>query len=182
LSAHLGDWQPSTPDERLDRMESLASIQQLAFRYGLAVDSKNLDAMAALWSPEVRGGREGIRRSFTGAMSGFRSSIHFVVNHIIDFQDADHASGIVYCRDELEMERTGEWHVGTIQYWDTYLRTDGEWGFTRRRFHRWYIADALTRPAHGLGVPPPAEGRLTTHQLPEAFESFHAFRAAHPRP
>ena len=45
---------------------------------------------------------------------------------VIDFHDADHASGVVYCRDELERPDTGEWAVGTIQYWDDYKRTDAE--------------------------------------------------------
>jgi hypothetical protein len=63
--------------------------------------------------------------------------------------------------------------VGTIQYWDTYARVDGEWCFERRRFHRWYIVDALERPDHGAGVA--GEGALTTNQLPEAFATWAPF-------
>ena len=61
-----------------------------------------------------------------------------------------------------------------LQYWDTYVRVDGEWCFQRRRFHRWYIVDALTRPSHGAGVNEGGDG-LTTHQLPEAFETWAGF-------
>ncbi len=53
--------------------------------------------------------------------------------------------------------------------------TGGEWFFERRKLHRWYIGDALTRPAHGLGVG--GEG-LRTLQLPEAFETWATFWAA----
>jgi hypothetical protein len=105
-----------------------------------------------------------------------RTSVHFVGNHIIDFDDADHAHGIVYCRDELEQPAAQEWEVGMLQYWDSYVRVDGEWCFQRRRFHRWYIVDALTRPYHGAGIDSAGSG-LTTHQLPEAFESWDRFWA-----
>jgi hypothetical protein len=44
----------------------------------------------------------------TGALQK-RTSVHFVGNHIIDFANADHASGIVYCHDELEQPATKEW-------------------------------------------------------------------------
>jgi hypothetical protein len=64
-----------------------------------------------------------------------------------------------------------------LQYWDSYARVDGDWCFQRRRFHRWYIVDALTRPAHGTGVNIGPE-RLSTHQLPEAFESWGRFWSA----
>jgi hypothetical protein len=100
--------------------------------------------------------------------------VHLVANHIVDFDDADHAHGIVYCRDELERPERGEWEVGTLQYWDTYERVAGEWCFRRRRFHRWYICDAMTRPSHGAGVNVGADS-LTTHQLPEAFDTWAAF-------
>jgi SnoaL-like domain len=163
-------------------MESLAEIQQLAVRYGLYVDSRNIEALAGLFAPDVRVGdqlgRAAIHDWYDRGLRRFRSSIHFVINHIVDFDDADHAKGIVYCRDELDFPDAGQWQVGTIQYWDTYIRAQGEWCFVRRRFHRWYIGDALTRPAHGLGVDTRSEGRLSVHQLPEEFDTWHAYWAA----
>ena len=110
-------------------------------------------------------------------MSRMKTSVHFVGNHIVDFDNADHAQGIVYCRDELERPETKEWEIGMLQYWDSYVRVDGDWCFQRRRFHRWYIVDALTRPAHGAGVNTGHE-TLSTHQLPDAFESWGRFWAA----
>ena len=132
-------------------MESLAEIRQLPYRYALALDSRDMDALVDLFVPDVRVGRDEIgrdalKRWFTNTMRRMRTSVHFVGNHIIDFDDADHAHGIVYCRDELERPTTKEWEVGMLQYWDSYVRVDGEWCFQRRRFHRWYIVDALDAP------------------------------------
>jgi hypothetical protein len=178
VTSRLGDWQPATLEERVDRMESLAAIQQLAYRYGLAVDSRDMDALVALFRPDVRvgpehSGREALKEWYARRLVGFHSSIHFIGNHIVDFDGADRAHGVVYCRDELDRFSSGQWEVGTIQYWDTYVRVDGEWCFDRRRFHRWYIVDALERPAHGAGVD--SGSGLSTHQLPEAYDTWHRF-------
>jgi hypothetical protein len=177
--SRLGTWRPTTVADRLDRMESLASIRQLPYRYALALDSRDMDSLVELFVPDVRvgrdeRGREALKRWFTETMRGPKTSVHFVGNHIVDFDDADRAHGVVYCRDELERPESGHWEVGMLQYWDTYVRVDGEWCFQRRRFHRWYIVDALSRPRHGAGVNEGGDG-LTTHQLPEAFETWGRF-------
>lgn len=179
--SRLGDWNPSSVEQRLDRMESLAMIQQLPYRYALAVDSRDIGALAALFVPDVRvgkgkSGRAALEEWYTEALRRPRTSVHTVGNHVIDFTDADHARGIVYCRDELERPESGEWEIGQLQYWDTYTRVDGEWCFERRVFHRWYLVDALTRPAHGAGV---ADGSDPLHarQLPEAFATWPAYWA-----
>ena len=50
----------------------------------------------------------------------------------------------------------------------------GEWCFLRRRFHRWYLVDALERPAAGAGTGGDADV-LTTGRLPEAFPTWQEF-------
>jgi hypothetical protein len=177
--SRLGSWEPTTLEERIDRLESLAAIQQLPHRYGVAIDSRDMDMMVDLFVPDVRVGRDevgrdALKRWFTRTMSLSRASCHFIGNHVVDFDDADRAHGIVYCHDELDHPHEGQWVQGQLQYWDTYRRVDGEWFFERRRFHRLYITDWLTRPYHGAGN----EGlssTLTTHQLPEAYPSWGRF-------
>jgi hypothetical protein len=177
--SRLGQWTPRTLEERLDRMESLAAIGQLPSRYALAIDSRDMDSLVALFVPDVQvgrdaSGREALKQWFTKTMRGSRTTVHVVANHIIDFDDADHAHGVVYCRDELERPERAEWEVGMLQYWDTYERVDGDWCFRRRRFHRWYLCDAMTRPSHGAGVNAGTD-TLSTHQLPEAFDTWAKF-------
>ena len=162
-------------------MESLASIRQLPHRYGVAIDSRDMDMMVDLFVADVRvgqneTGREALHRWYTKTMSGPKASCHFIGNHVVDFDDADHAHGIVYCHDELERPESGAWELGKLQYWDDYARVDGEWCFARRRFHRWYLVDALTRPAHGAGVNDGSDP-LAARQLPEAFDTWARFWA-----
>ena len=178
-TSRLGTWEPATVEARLDRMESLAAIQQLPHRYGVAIDSRDMDMMVDLFVPDVRvsndeTGREALKRWYTTTMSAAKATCHMVGNHTVDFDDADHAHGIVYCHDELEYPKQGTWVQGMLQYWDTYRRVDGEWYFERRKFHRLYIADWLTRPSHGLGN---EGGRhaLRSYQLPEAYPSWDVF-------
>jgi len=181
----LGEWAPVTIEERLDRMESYAAIQQLVSRYARALDARDIDAVVSMFSPQVQAtsdesGRDALVRYLSVLMSRMRTSVHLVCNHVIDFHDADRASGVVYCRDELERPDTGEWVVGAIQYWDDYARIDGTWCIVRRRIHRWYLTDWLERPTPGAGVEtfPQIRERL----LPDAYHSWHAFWEANPGP
>jgi hypothetical protein len=178
VTSRLGSWEPTTIEERLDRMESLAAIHQLPARYALALDSRDLDTLVGLFAPDVRvgrdeRGRDALKRWYAAVMSKPGASVHMTMNHVVDFDDADHAHGVVYCHDELAQPESGEWVTGRLQYWDTYERIGGEWCFVRRRFYRWYIVDALTRPAAGAGIRE-AEA-LTTHRLPDSFDTWAPF-------
>ncbi len=171
------EWGTGTLEERVDRVESLAQIRLLASRYALALDSRNMDEMVALFPEDVQvgpkeTGRDAMRRWFVASFSNFRASIHQVMNHVIDLDDADHAHGVVYCRDEIE--RLGRWDVGVIQYWDTYERRDRRWYFKRRKLMRWYMVDALTRPSYGAR-PSDETSPLRQGQLPEVWPSWDEF-------
>lgn len=179
--ARLGPWEPATTEERLDRMESLAAIQQLAARYAHALDARDMETLVGLFHPDVRVGRDRTGRAalaeyFSALMARFGVSVHLVANHAVDFQDRDHATGVVSCRDELgEVDGDG-WRVGAIQYWDDYERVDGQWCFTRRRLHRWYLVDADERPGPGKGCN--ATDGFRDGLLPQANPSWDTFWAA----
>jgi hypothetical protein len=168
-------WVPKTDAERLDRLESMAEIRQLPLRYALAVDTRNLDDLVELFLPDVRlgkglAGRPALRAWFAQALSEARTTIHFVGNHTLEFETADLANGVVYCRDELE--RPTDWGVGYIQYWDRYVRRDGIWCFEKRGFNRWYMVDALARPSYGAGFAEAGAVVPGAKVLPEAWESW----------
>ena len=157
----------------------MLKIQQLVARYALAVDSRDLEQLVALFVPDVevgRGarGRDALRSWYSELLRSVGATIHVVANHTIDV-DGDKAHGVVYCREEVEHVAVGEWRVGMLQYWADYRRVDGVWLFERRRVRRWYSSDALARPQLGSGV---AGGGPGTKEaaLPDAFPTWHAFR------
>jgi hypothetical protein len=142
VDSRLGPWKPVGAEQRLDRLESLAELRQLVSRYALAVDTRDLDTLVGLFSPTVRVGRDQIGRAalrsgFAQVLGQMRVTIHTVSNQMVDFDDADRASGIVCCRDQLERPDSGRWDVGQLQYRDRYVRVADEWFFDRRVLCRW---------------------------------------------
>ena len=136
-------------DDRLSRVEAQLAIQQLAIRYAIAVDSRDLDLMAAQWLPDVNFGRRGwgpeaVKAYFDPILRVFYRTMHMIVGHRIDLIDAEHATGVVYCRAVHESGR--DWIVQAIVYSDEYQRVDGNWYFATRRHHHWYSTDIEERP------------------------------------
>jgi hypothetical protein len=173
--------QALTIEQRLDRLESYEQIRMLAHRYALAVDTRNLDDIVALFVEDTQVGRSGevkgraaLRAWFAKTLTRFGDTIHLVCNQVIDLDSVNEAHGVVTCRDEIEIK--GEWRIGVIQYWDQYVRENGVWLFKRRKLHRWYLVDALSRPTHGGGLENDRES-LGVGQLPEAWPSWAQFWA-----
>ncbi len=141
---------PSSVEARLDRLESLDEIRQLVAKYCLALDMRDLDALAGLFPEDVRvsreeSGRRALKRWFDQTLrEQFTGTAHVTGNHVIEFDDASHARGLVYSRNEHE---TGDaWVYMTMMYWDRYERISGRWLFRRRLPLYWYAADLRTPP------------------------------------
>lgn len=138
--------------QRIERLESLDEIRQLVAKYSLSLDMRDLDAHVNLFAPDIRVSRElsgranlkvwvddTLRNQFTGTS-------HHVGNHIIEFDDPDHAVGVLYSKNEHECG--AEWVIMQMLYWDDYQRIDGRWYFRRRLPCYWYAAD-LNKPPIG---------------------------------
>lgn len=150
----------------------------MASRYAVALNHRNLDALVELFVADVRVGRDDVGRdslkqNMAAQLRDGHRTILQVSNHVIDVVDADHASGIVGTRAEIE--RGDEWVIQVIEYHDTYERRDGRWLFVRRRHHLWYGADMLTRP----NVLPEAnwpKSQIGKGSLPEMMPSWQAWQ------
>lgn len=160
-----------------ERLLAHEQIRQLACRYALAVDSRDLDALVELFVDDVqvgrdRFGRDALREDFERQLREVGISILFVGNHIIDLDDDDHARGVVYCKGELQV---GErWITQAIQYRDRYERRTGRWYFVRRRHLLWYGRELGQSP---LGLPPAnwPEKHTGKGTLPESWETWQRF-------
>jgi ketosteroid isomerase-like protein len=172
----------SAPDglTPIERVIARDEIRQLACRYALAIDSRDVDALVRLFVPDVRvgrdaSGREALRAFWVESLRAIGVSILFVGNHVIDFQDACHATGIVYCRGQIQ---DGEkWIEQAIQYRDRYERRDDEWLFVRRVHVLWYGVETAERPLaqEPANWPERHVGRGT---VPEDLPTWQAFWAA----
>lgn len=141
----------SQPDlsRRIARLEAIHDIQQLAVRYAMAVDARDVETWLGLFAADVdcgrRGrGREALRGFITPALKGFYRSVHAITGHVIDHLYEDHAQGRVYCRAEHEVG--DRWIVMACVYHDRYARTDEGWRFVSRDEDFFYSHDLLERP------------------------------------
>lgn len=163
--------------ERLDRLESIEAIRQLVARYAVATDARDLDGLVALFVDDVqvgaeRRGRDALREYFDRSLRDVGVTILYVGNHVIDFDDGDHARGIVYCRGEVQVD--DRCVIQAIQYRDAYERRGGTWYFVRRKHLLWYGAELGQSP---LGLPPAnwPEHLTGKGELPEAWDTWRDF-------
>jgi len=167
----------------LQRLVAESEIRQLASRYAVALDARDLDTLVALYVEDVRvgGGRRGhaeLRADFDRQLRAIGISILLVGNHVIDFEGDDRATGIVYCRGEIQ---DGErWIQQAIRYDDTYARTERGWRFVRRRHLLFYGAELGTNPLRLAPARWP-EHHTGRGELPESLETWRAFWAADTR-
>lgn len=146
-----------TLEQRVKRLESLDEIRQLAAKYSLSLDMRDLDAHVNLFAADIRVSRDKVGRSHLKCWLDdtlrlqFTGTSHHIGNHIIEFDDPDHARGVVYSKNEHETPcANGEtqWVIMQMLYWDNYERIDGRWYFRRRLPCYWYATD-INRPPVG---------------------------------
>ena len=147
----------STLENRIARLEALDAIRQLPAKYALALDMRDMDAMVSLFPADVRvgkgaSGRQALRDYMDRTLrSPFTGTSHHIGGHIIEFDDAEHAHGIVYSKNEHETPVEGgqdEWVIMQMMYVDDYVLQDGRWYFARRLPLYWYATD-LNKPPVG---------------------------------
>ncbi|MCB2080620.1 MAG: nuclear transport factor 2 family protein, partial [Novosphingobium sp.] len=177
----------------IDRLESLDQIRQLPAKYALCLDMRDIDMMVTLFAEDVRvGGEQTGRKALRAYMdttlrSPFTGTSHHIGGHIIDFDDPDHARGIVYSKNEHETPVPGgedEWVIMQMMYADDYVRQDGRWYFARRLPLYWYATD--------LNKPPVGENKMrwpgsewtegSFHKLFPSFEEYWARGGDHDGP
>lgn len=168
---------------RIARLEAVEQIRQLASRYAAALDSRDVDGMAALFVEDVRtadgrSGRAALADWLGGLLRSHGVTFHLIGNHVVDLVDDDHANGVVYCRPEHQ-QPGGEWIVMPMQYWDRYERRGDRWYFRSRSPHAFYAADVTAKPDAAAGrFHFPGNPLITKADIPERWESWQRFWAA----
>lgn len=143
-----------------DRALAFEQIRQLAARYSVALDARDLDALVALYVPDVRissklSGRDALRELMDTALRGIGVSFLNIGTHVIDIDEAgETATGVVYCRGEIQDggRDSDQWITHLIQYHDSYTRLDGQWYFGANRKH--LLVAGYEQASSPLGLPP----------------------------
>ena len=98
----------SSLEARIDRLESIDEIRQLVSKYALSLDMRDLDAHVNLFAEDIRisrdqSGRAALKSWLDDTLRlQFTGTSHHIGNHVIEFDDPDHAHGIVYSKNEHE--------------------------------------------------------------------------------
>ena len=142
--------QPAPEDmSPLDQLLAYEQIRQLAHRYALAVNMRDLDALVELFVEDVKafGGRTGraaLKDVFASHAERAEVDVLEVTTHVINLQDAEHATGTVYSR--CEMGSRHRWARQSIAYEDRYEQRDGLWYFISRNHLLFYGVEVPERP------------------------------------
>lgn len=172
----------ATPAENLlEELLAYEQIRQLAAHYAVAIDSRDLDALVALFIDDVRvgrdtQGREALRASFDQSLRAIGVSMLNVGTHAIDLVDADHATGQVYCHGQIQ--DGDRWIHQMILYRDTYERRSGQWFFVRRIHELWYGEQAGRDPLEQEPANWP-ERHVGRGTVPESWSSWSSFWSGH---
>lgn len=150
-----------------------SEIRELAHRYAVALDRRELDTLIDLFVPELR---ERLAPFFAESLGKLGVTILSVTTQVVDVVDDDHATGTVYCTAEIDDPDEG-WIRQSIVYLDRYERRDGHWFFAHRDHQLVYGQQVRPNPLDqepalwptrpiGRGTYPPARGSDET--VPES--------------
>jgi hypothetical protein len=181
----------STLEQQVARLIAHQEIQQLAYRYAYAFDTRDRAMYESLFADVgdprqyALSNRASVTSENTDLWFGtFGASVLFVCNHVIDLDDADHAHGAVYCHAQIQMAGSEGLVEQSICYQDRYVRIDGSWLFRDRKHLIWFGVETAERPF----AQPPAnwpERHVGVGTLPGDFPSYRRFfeqRPAEPGP
>ena len=148
-------------ERRIRRLEDREEIRDLAVRYGLVVDERDIAGICALFSTDgelrttsVSKGRgtEAIAAYYRRNYRALGPTNHFTHGHLVEFDpdDPDRATGVVF--SHAEVVRGGVPMVAAMRYHDTYVREHGGWRFRERVQSYMYFVD-VRGYAEALGHP-----------------------------
>jgi ketosteroid isomerase-like protein len=148
-------------EARVRRLEDRLALRELVARYALAIDDRDIDAIAAMFTADGRfrsrdgvmdaSGREAVIEQFRGRFGALGPTNHIAHDQICTFSaDGDSASGIA--TSHAELWRNGRAFVTALRYDDQYRREEGRWRFADRLLSFFYYLP-VDEYAAGLGNP-----------------------------
>ena len=142
----------------LEQLLARDQIRELAHRYAVYLDARDLDKLVGLYTPDIRVsrdvyGRAALRDDFDRILRTIGITFLQVGNHVIDFEGDTRATGVVYTRGEIQDGGidSDRWIIHVIQYHDSYKKVDDRWYFSRRKHLLVYGAELGVNP---LALPP----------------------------
>jgi uncharacterized protein (TIGR02246 family) len=134
-------------ETRIRRIEDRLAIRDLVSAYTFAIDDRDLDRVATLFTDDARfrsvdgvmdaRGAKAICDQFQGRFDALGFNFHVTHDLVCDFTGPDDAIGQV--SSHAEVVRNGDTMVTAMRYHDAYRRCpDSRWRFADRCIHFFY--------------------------------------------
>ncbi|MFW6773879.1 nuclear transport factor 2 family protein [Nocardioides sp. CPCC 205120] len=131
----------TTTEQRLQRLQDRAEIQELGVLYGYVMDERDERGIRQIFAPDAAlrsqdgvfaaDGIEDIVETYLGRFSALGPTNHFSHGHVVRFgDDPDRARGLL--ASHAEVSRNGVAMQVALRYKDEYVRNDGRWQFASR--------------------------------------------------
>jgi ketosteroid isomerase-like protein len=157
---------------RIDEIEGRQAIAELAARYAVCIDDRDIDALLELFTkdatmfakPTDYVGREAIRGHFLERWPQVGLTVHTPQFGFVEFDGPDRAHGVVGGHNEISV--SGVTVMVALRHYDEYLRVDGHWKIHTRATKTIYAApadelrDALDAP---LRIRMPGQPPVAAH-------------------
>lgn len=147
-------------EQRLAILEAKTEIAELLTRYCVAVDDRDMEALAGCFTHdgqligkdgrEPGVGREAVMARYRARFHDLGPTCHWTHNHVIDVntETMTDATGLVL--SHAEIWRSGKAHVASLRYEDVYRFEDGAWRIASRTTGFFYYLP-VAEYAEGLG-------------------------------
>lgn len=144
-------------EQRIQRIEDRIAINDLVVQYATLLDDARWDSLGELFAVDgifgsphsTTQGRSAVIENFKVKHAPFTWTWHDPHGVTVEFDDDDHARGVVIGYAELG---NAEYTVSTsVRYLDDYVREDGRWRFARRNVLSVYGASVADIVDGGLG-------------------------------
>jgi hypothetical protein len=133
-------------ETRLREVEDRAEIHDLLSRYSIAIDARDIDTIASLFSVSAEvgfeedhdygdsgeDGRAIVKAFYIRRMDVYDFMFHYFHGNTLTFTGPDSASGIVIAHTEGAVN--GQGILAGIHYHDDYVRENGKWLFLKRKY------------------------------------------------
>ncbi len=175
--------------ERIAQLEAREEIRELVARYGMAVDDRDVSALADMFTSDAKfaladgmvanQGRQAVIDFYTERMAAFGPTYHYPHSHVIEF-DPDRpgfATGMVNAHAELALD--GRTLMTALRYFDEYRVEDGRWRFVERKVAMIYYMDMASLVDGGLSESDRKRyfGTVGPSELPESLDTWQEFFA-----
>jgi SnoaL-like domain len=124
------------------RIDDIEEIRQLSYKYFWGWDADEVEVMINVFTEDgvndqtrngsfIVKGHDELRKHFNEWRPAMAHVFHMVGNHIIEFDDDDHAHG-TNCQDGIAVMKDGSRLSGKHYFSDEYVRTPKGWRISKR--------------------------------------------------